>query len=200
LKEATLSSSTLNNSNNSSVPELTTSRKLIQSVKAKADAKRSTSERVADWLTEKFGTMAFLVLNFAWFGVWIIINSGLIPGIEPFDPFPFTFLTMVVSLEAIGLAIIVLMSQNRASKIADLREEVDLQVDTTTEAELTKLLVLMKRLLEKEGIDVSSDPELDAMLEPTDVDKLETVLENQVVKGEKDALESQSAGSREKRL
>ena len=51
------------------------------------------------------------------------------PGIKPFDPYPFGFLTMVVSLEAIILAILVLISQNRASRVDDIREEIDLQVN-----------------------------------------------------------------------
>ena len=103
--------------------------RLVRSVKGKADEKRSPMARIADTLTAVFGSMPFLLLNVAWFVVWIVINVGLIPGIEPFDPFPFGFLTMVVSLEAIALAIIVLMSQNRSAKILDLREEVDLQVN-----------------------------------------------------------------------
>ena len=58
----------------------------IKSVKGRADEKRKLSERIADALTLGFGSMAFLVLNVVWFIVWIVINVGLIPGIEPFDP------------------------------------------------------------------------------------------------------------------
>jgi uncharacterized membrane protein len=154
---------------------------LLTSLKAKTDAKRTIPERIADSLTRGFGSMIFLVLNIIWFVVWIVINVGLIPGIEPFDPFPFGFLTMVVSLEAIVLAIIVLISQNRAAKIADLRAEVDLQVDVTTELELTKLLKLVTILLQKEGIDLSLDEELGAMLQPTDTEKIEKTLEEEIV-------------------
>jgi uncharacterized membrane protein len=154
---------------------------ILTSLKSKADAKRTLTERVADWLTRGFGSMIFLILNIIWFAVWIVINTGLIPGIEPFDPFPFGFLTMIVSLEAIALAIIVLISQNRAAKIADLREEVDLQVDVTTELELTKLLKLVGMLLQKEGIDLSHDEELAVMLRPTDTEKIEKTLEAEIV-------------------
>ncbi|MBZ0286737.1 MAG: DUF1003 domain-containing protein [Anaerolineae bacterium] len=157
-------------------------RNIIQSLKTKTDAKRSTSEKLADWITSRFGSMSFLAINVIWFAVWLIVNTGIIPGIEPFDPFPFGLLTTIVSLEAIILAIFVLISENRAAKIADLREEVDLQVDITTESELTKLLVMMKLLLEKNGIDISDDPELEAMLQPTDTEQIEEALEEQVVK------------------
>src|SRR5687767_14664636 len=80
-------------------------RKAIKSFKAKADAKRSPTEKFADMLTAKFGTVTFLTLNFLWFAVWILIDTGMVPGVEPFDAFPFGLLTMIVSLEAIGLAI-----------------------------------------------------------------------------------------------
>ncbi len=152
----------------------------ILSVKGRADEKRKLSERIADALTLGFGSMAFLVLNVVWFVVWIVINVGLIPGIEPFDPFPFGFLTMVVSLEAIALAIIVLMSQNRAAKIADLREEVDLQVDMMAEQELTKLLQLVTMLAEKQGIDLRHDEELQEMVQPSDHSQIEQALEQEV--------------------
>ncbi len=154
--------------------------RLLRSIKGKADDKRTFAERVADKLTAGFGSMAFLVLNVIWFVVWIVINVGLIPGVEPFDPFPFGFLTMVVSLEAIALAIIVLISQNRAAKIADLREEVDLQVNILTEKEITKLLQVVAQLAEKQGLDLSRDRELQTMLRPSDTEKLEKDIELEV--------------------
>ena len=152
----------------------------IKSVKGRADERRKLSERVAGALTLSFGSMAFIILNVVWFIVWIVINVGLIPSIEPFDPFPFGFLTMVVSLEAIALAIIVLMSQNRASKIADLREEVDLEIDRIAEAELTKVLQLVVMLAEKQGIDLAGDHEVQEMLQPSDHQKIEQALEQEV--------------------
>jgi uncharacterized membrane protein len=167
------------NDNNQNLPPISRLR-LRRSMKGRADDKRTFSERVADKLTISFGSMLFFVLNVVWFVVWIVINVGLIPGLEPFDPFPFSFLTMVVSLEAIALAIIVLMSQNRAAKIADLREEVDLEVNKITEKELTKLLEIAAMLAEKQGIDLSHDRVLRRMLERTDTKKIEEELEKEI--------------------
>ena len=158
-----------------------TSRQLIHSLKAKADAKRSWSEKIADWMTAHFGSMGFLALNVGWFLIWLVVNTGILPRIDAFDPFPFSLLTMTVSLEAIILSVFVMISQNRAAKVAELREEVDLQVDIITEAELTKLLIMTKLLLEKNGIDIS-DLDLADMLKPTDMDKLEEALEEEFAK------------------
>jgi uncharacterized membrane protein len=161
--------------------ELMTSRHLIQSFRYKADQKRTVSEKFADAMTTSLGSMKFLVVNVLWFAIWIIVNTGILPGVAPFDPFPFGLLTMVVSLEAIVLSIIVLISQNRTEKIDELRQEVDLQVDMICEEEITKLLKLVTLLLEKQGIDLSEDGELQEMLTPTNVEKLESILEQQII-------------------
>ncbi len=124
--------------------------------------------------------MSFLIANCLWFAVWIVINLGLIHGLRAFDPFPFGLLTMIVSLEAIVLAIVVLISQNRAARIADLREEVALQVDVISEREITKLLELTVKLLREEGVAISRDEELRAMLQATDTDMLTEQLEQEV--------------------
>jgi uncharacterized membrane protein len=160
--------------------EILTSRHIIRSLKAQADEKRTASEKIADWITNTFGTMTFLIINVIWFAVWIVLNINLIPGVQPFDPFPFGFLTMAVSLEAIILAIFVLISQNRGQRVDDLRQEMDLQVDLIAEEEITKLLKMVSLLLEKHGIEVSQDQELQDMLTPTNVEKLEKILENQI--------------------
>lgn len=153
-------------------------RKVIKSFKAKADAKRTLPEKFADTLTTKFGTVTFLFLNAVWFTVWIVVNKGLTP-LEIFDPFPFGLLTMIVSLEAIFLAIIVLISQNREARIGELREEVELQISTLAEGETTKLMSLIILLLKKQGIELN-DPELSAMLKPIDTAKLEQDLEKEL--------------------
>lgn len=155
-----------------------------KSVKARANAKRRLAARLADYMTSGFGSMTFLLANCIWFAGWIVVNLGLIPGLPVFDPFPFGLLTMVVSLEAIILAIIVLISQNRAARIADLREEIALQVEEISEHEITKLLELVVQLLEKQGADLSQDEELRSMLEPTDTEKIAEVLEKEVLEEE----------------
>jgi uncharacterized membrane protein len=162
-------------------PLVRSSRRIIKSLKAKADSKRTWPQKIADWMTLNLGSIGFLAANVVWFTSWIVVNSGLIPGIEPFDPFPFGLLTMIVSLEAIMLAIFVLISQNRSQQIDDLREEIDLQVDIITEEEITKLLQMVSALMEKNGIDISKDKVLDSMIRPMNVHKLEKALEKQVM-------------------
>ena len=62
---------------------------------------RSKAEQVSDWIACTAGSGPVLVLHVVWFGAWVTVNAGAVRGIRPFDPFPFPFLTMTVSLEAI---------------------------------------------------------------------------------------------------
>ena len=156
------------------------SRRLFHSIKARADAKRTTLERMADSITSKFGSNTFLFMNVFLFIVWVLVNTGQIKGIQPFDPFPFNLLTMTVSLEAIILSIFVLISQNRTTKIDDLREETHLQLNLISEREITKIMKMVALLLEKQGIDLSQDPELKKMVRPLSEEEIQKRLEKEI--------------------
>ena len=155
-------------------------RRIFRSIKAKADANRTIMEKIADWMTSKFGSITFLLLNALLFVVWILINTNQIQSISPFDPFPFSLLTTIVSLEAIMLAIFVLISQNRSSKVDDLREETHLQLNLISEREVTKLMKMISILLEKQGVDLSQDPELKKMLKPISEEEIEEKLKKEI--------------------
>jgi len=105
---------------------------------------RSKTEQVSDWVAGVAASGPVLVLHVLWFAVWGTVNTGAIRGIRPFDPFPFPLLTMVVSLEAIFLALFVLASQNRLARQADKRSHLDLQIDLLAEREMTAVLQLLQ--------------------------------------------------------
>jgi uncharacterized membrane protein len=155
-------------------------REAIKSFKAKANASRKPAEKFADWMTSKFGTISFLLLNGILFTSWIIINTGKVSSIKTFDPYPFVMLTTIVSLEAIFLAITVLISQNREYKITELREEIEFQINTIAEGEITKVISLLAILLEKQGVDIDKDPELKEMLKPFNTAQMERKIEKEL--------------------
>jgi uncharacterized membrane protein len=114
---------------------------------------RSLATRLGDWIARISGSMGFVILNALWYSAWIVINVGLMPGIEPFDSYPFTFLTFCVSLEAIFLATFVLMSQNCMSRLDNLRNHLDLQINLLAEEENTKLLQMLDRISQRLGLE-----------------------------------------------
>lgn len=88
-------------------------------------SKRTSLEKIADVIATEVGKVWFILLHVIWFSFWIIYNEGEIPNLKPFDPFPFSLLTTIVSLEAIFLSLFILTSQNRAARQADQRSHLD---------------------------------------------------------------------------
>jgi CRP/FNR family transcriptional regulator, cyclic AMP receptor protein len=124
---------------------------------AETESKVTALERITDAIAAFSGSLQFLALHAIWFGLWIGLNS--IPGLPAFDPFPFGLLTMCVSLEAIFLSVIVLLSQNRQSVKDRIRADVDYEVNLKAELEVSHLhekvdhlhAVLLTRLHQIEG-------------------------------------------------
>lgn len=143
----------------------------IERLRAQDLKRRSAQERVADAITNFAGRMAFVYLHVIWFGGWIVLNTGLL-GFKPFDPFPYSLLTMVVSLEAIFLSAFLLISQNRMSLESERRADLHLHVDLLAEHEITRVLTMLDEIHQKLGIqDAEEDelPELEEETRPEDV-------------------------------
>jgi uncharacterized membrane protein len=143
---------------------------------------RSKAEQVADWIAATAGSGLVLVFHVLWFGVLVSVNAGAIPGIRPFDRFPFPFLTMTVSLEAIFLALFVLASQNRLTRQADKRSHLDLQIDLLAEREMTAVLQLLHDIARHLDVRTSlTSDQLRDLIEKTDVrrltDRMEELIE-----------------------
>jgi uncharacterized membrane protein len=81
-----------------------------------------------------------------WFGLWLLLNSVKFPGIPQWDPFPFGFLTLTVSLEAIFLSVFVLLSQNRQAAKDRVRSDIEYDVNLKAELEIVNLHEKMDRL------------------------------------------------------
>jgi uncharacterized membrane protein len=148
-------------------------------IKAQHSANRTRLERFVDWLNQIASSTLFLVAHFIAFAFWLLWNTGKL-GLQPVDPYPFGLMTTIVSLEAIFLSIFVLMAQQRESAIAELREELGLQVSLRVEQEVTKTLQLVAGLYTRLGHRVSDDPELTHMLQPLDVRAIERDLLEQI--------------------
>ena len=148
----------------------------------KADC--SIVDRIADAITKFCGSMSFVVFHVVWFGIWIAGNTALPPD-RRWDPFPFALLTLVVSLEAIFLSTFILISQKREVLQSERRAELDLQVNLLSEQENTKMLELLKKIGEKVGVDLSNDPDVEALEEATRPQKLLQQIDQRRAKSEK---------------
>ncbi len=93
--------------------------------------------RLADGITNFAGTMRFVYIHAIIFLVWVVTKGfGA-------DKFPFNFLTMAVSLEAIFLSTFVMIGQNRQSKFAQAKADHDFHAqdeELRTNTELTRAI------------------------------------------------------------
>jgi uncharacterized membrane protein len=149
----------------------------VAALEAAALAGRTWPQRMADRVARLAGTPRFAALHLAWFAAWLWLNTRPLPFWRPFDPYPFNFLTLVVSLEAIFLTIFVLISQNTLTRQADLRARLDLQINLLAEQESTRtvdLLVRIARHLGVPGVQAQDEGDLGR---PTDIQEVLTTLE-----------------------
>ena len=135
-----------------------------------ARANRSGSDRIAGAIAKFCGSMSFVWAHVILFAAWLILN--IIPGVEHFDPFPFTFLTLIVSLEAIFLSTFILISQNLEMRLSERRNHLDLQINLLTEQENTKMLTILERIAERVGAKTDDDPSLQVLEQATQPEKL----------------------------
>jgi len=124
-------------------------------------SKRTSLEKIADVIATEVGKV--------WFSFWIIYNEGEIPNLKPFDPFPFSLLTTIVSLEAIFLSLFILTSQNRAARQADQRSHLDLQINLLAERENTIIIEMLQAICADRGLAIADRPEITLFLRQTDL-------------------------------
>jgi len=151
--------------------------KTITRLEEQTRLNRSVAVRLADGVSHLAGSPSFILFHVFWFGMWILVNLRVLPIVTAFDPFPFNFLTLVVSLEAIFLSLLVLMAQNRMTKEADKRAHLDLQINMLTEQQGTLILGLLQKVCERLDIDAELDDVMQEMAKETDVHGLAEVLE-----------------------
>lgn len=151
-------------------------------VRQEHERRRGLQERMADTITRFAGSMAFVYLHLVLFGGWLLVNSGVVPGIRPFDPFPFVMLAMWASVEAIFLSTFVLISQNRMAVLDQQRADLDLQVSLLSEHEVTRLVQMVDAIALKLGIEPPAED-----LEELKEDVLPEVVLQEMAQAEEDA-------------
>src|ERR1022692_1775661 len=131
---------------------------------------RSGVDRLCETISRFAGSISFVIAHIVGFVGWVVVNTGAIPGVVPMDPYPFSFLALIVAVEAIFLSAFVLMTQNRQTRQADHWAHLTLQIGLLGEQETTKVLQMLKLICARLGLDkVASDGELTEMVGKTSV-------------------------------
>jgi uncharacterized membrane protein len=154
-----------------------------------AVAKRTIADRIAEFVARFCGSITFVWIHAVLFTAWIGWN--VLPHLPHFDPYPFVFLTLCVSLEAIFLSSFILISQNYEMRITERRNQLDLQINLLAEQENTKMLQLLDRMARKMGLYEEDDPEVQVLEQATRPETLARQID--------DALREQTGQPRKRR-
>ncbi len=149
-----------------------------QELKSELDIEKGLIDNFGVRITAVLGSLWFLAGYIIMFTVWICWNVRLLPGLTPFDPFPFPILQMVVSLFAIILSVSVLVNQNRQGRIERIKRQVEFEVNVRAETEITKILNMLHEIQQKMGLANAVDKELEDMKEPIDIKQLHQALDD----------------------
>lgn len=141
-----------------------------------AIARRTGADRVAEFVARFCGSVRFVWIHAVLFSGWIAWNA--LPGVPHFDPYPFTFLTLVVSLEAIFLSSFILIAQNYEMRLTERRSQLDLQINLLAEQENTKILQMLDRMSRKMGLSDEDDPEIQVLEQATRPETLARQIED----------------------
>ena len=148
---------------------------VVRKLEEAANQERTTSDRVARMIARFCGSMTFVWVHVIGFAGWIAVN--LVPGVKHIDPFPFTFLTFIVSLEAIFLSTFILISQNQDTRLSDRRNHLDLQINLLSEQENTKMLMMLQAIAEKVGAEITPDEDMTVLAQETELEKVVAQIE-----------------------
>ncbi len=174
----------------------------IVEMQRKQAAGRTVQDRLAAAMTDFSGSMAFVYIHAVWFGLWVLLNIGIlrVPYLTQFDPYPFGLLTLVVSLEAIFLSTFVLIAQNNLSALSERRAELDLHVNLLAEQKTAKVLELLDHIARQLNtmhgqFNYTPDAETEALKLSPEPDEVLTVME-EVSKGESaEGVEQEVSGT-----
>jgi len=111
--------------------------------------------RIFHGVGEFVGTIYFILFQCFAVLVWVLLNAGPFRLARPFDPYPFSLLSMVLSLEAVLLTSFVLIRQSAIDLQSERRNHLDLQINLLAEEEVTTILHLLRGVASKLDIDPS---------------------------------------------
>jgi uncharacterized membrane protein len=136
--------------------------KTLIAQRQKEEANLTWQERLAGLISRFAGSFSFLLLHVVVFGLWILINCGVITGIHRFDP-TLVKLAVAVSVEAVFLSTFILITQRRMMAQADRRADLNLQISLLAEYEVTRLITMTRAIAEAMDINEGREPELEEL-------------------------------------
>lgn len=128
----------LNTLENEVVDAIFKNKLLSENIEIYLEKKLTFGQKLADIIAKFAGSWTFIIFFFSIIIFWVGINVWLLT-INPFDPYPFILLNLILSCLAAIQAPIIIMSQNRVEEKDRERGEYDYKVNLKAELEIRLL-------------------------------------------------------------
>lgn len=110
-------------------------------------------QRLADMVTAFGGSWTFILIFAAVMTLWVLLNSLVLPRQTIFDPYPYIFLNLVLSMMSAAQAPVIMMSQNRQDEKDRIEARHDYEVNLKTELEIRELHRKLDQLMAMQKAD-----------------------------------------------
>jgi uncharacterized membrane protein len=117
---------------------ITNNKILSENIEETIDEQFTFGQRIADKIATFGGSWTFILTFFFLLLCWISINVVVLSS-EPFDPYPFILLNLILSCLAAIQAPVIMMSQNRKEAKDRARNEHDYKINLKAELEIRLL-------------------------------------------------------------
>jgi uncharacterized membrane protein len=120
---------------------------VTRNLNASIDESLTMGEKVADQVARWGGSWTFIIWFFVFLGVWAALNSVILAAESRFDPYPYIFLNLLLSMLASIQAPLILMSQNRQAARDRTQATLDYEINLKAEMEILELHQKIDRVL-----------------------------------------------------
>lgn len=119
---------------------------LSENIQEEIETQLTMGQKIADKVATFGGSWTFIITFFTFLLIWMVINIWVFTT-QPFDPYPFILLNLILSCLAAIQAPIIMMSQNRQEQKDRKRGEHDYKINLKAELEIQLLSEKIDHLL-----------------------------------------------------
>jgi uncharacterized membrane protein len=131
---------------------------IARNIADETDEAMTFGQRLADRVAEIGGSWSFIIGFGIFLAAWAALNGLVLvrSGLRPFDPYPFIFLNLILSMIAAVQAPVIMMSQNRQATKDRAAAEHDYEVNLKAELEILALHEKLDALRARELADMTA--------------------------------------------
>ena len=132
------------------MPSLALDPTFARAIEQDGELAENLGERLADRVARLGGSWSFILVFLTILVGWIVLNTEILGPRSAFDPYPYIFLNLLLSMIAALQAPVIMMSQNRQSEKDRRRAAYDYQINLKAELEIRELHAKLDQLRERE--------------------------------------------------